>query len=211
MGELRCVDGSLLEVAAVPCHDRAGRPYDVTLRLVRDRQPFAVVGQRCRHQLATLAARVQSAREDPEQVSCWPDPDDRFPSAGFAQSSARPPQAGSDTRRGSHSLPGLAWFQPGEHEYFTLRSRDRGDLPGTGEVRCVLRSTARWHCEPGTRGGPASGYWQLSRRAVLEAWGDSGTGVRAVLTSAELVTFLDTVLREPDGTATAGSSVAAES
>src|SRR5215469_7462223 len=82
MGELRCVDGSLLGVAAVPCHDRLGRPYDLTLRLVRDSQPFAIVGQRCGHQLASLAAQVKAAREDPEQARSWPDPDDRFPVPG---------------------------------------------------------------------------------------------------------------------------------
>src|SRR6266700_2341779 len=228
MGELRCVDSSLLGVAAVPCRDRAGRPYDVTLRLVLDRQPFAIVGQRCGHQLAALAAQVQAAREDPAQQSCWPDPDDRFPVPGEAGGPAGSP----------------AGFQPGEREYFTLRSRDRGDLPGGGEIRCLLRSSAHWlpaappparpaparpaPARPGVGGaasspggpvrspggpvrspggpvrspggpvpapgGAAPGHWRLSRRAVLEAWGDSGTGVRAVLTSAELVTVLDTVL-----------------
>ena len=79
MGELRCVDGSLLGVAAIPCHDQAGVPYEVTLRLALDRQPFAIVGQRCGHQLAALAAQVQAAREDPGQACLWPDPDDRFP------------------------------------------------------------------------------------------------------------------------------------
>ncbi len=128
MGELRCVDSSLLGVAAVPCRDRAGRPYDVTLRLVLDRQPFAIVGQRCGHQLAALAAQVQAAREDPAQQSCWPDPDDRFPVPGEAGGAAGSP----------------AGFQPGEREYFTLRSRDRGDLPGGGEIRCLLRSSAHW-------------------------------------------------------------------
>ena len=90
MGELRCVDGSLLGVAAIPCHDQAGRPYEVTLRLVLDRQPFAIVGQRCGHQLAALAAQVQAARDDPGQACLWPDPDDRFPvpadSGGCAES-----------------------------------------------------------------------------------------------------------------------------
>jgi hypothetical protein len=117
-----------------------------------------------------------------------------------------------------------------------LRSRDRGDLPGTGELRCVLRSTAVWQGEcmgtghhreaaphrhhtsypvPGQRiwparrpaGGP--GRWNLSRRAFIEAWGDDGVGVRAVLTSAELVAFLDTVLREPESPESAGTGASA--
>lgn len=226
MGELRCVDGSLLGVVAIPCHDQAGQPYEVTLRLALDRQPFAVIGQRCGHQLAALAAEVQAARADPEQVSCWPDPDDRFPVPADAIWSARARPLTAPTARAANSAqsaalpaawpqaarvgPGaLAGFQPGESEYFTLRSKDREDLPGRGEMRCVLRSSAQWHsgATAPCRAGP--GHWQLSRRAVLEAWGDGGTGVRAVLTSAELVMFLDTVLSEPDGTALAGQPPAA--
>jgi len=182
MGELRCVDGSLLGVAAVPCRDRLGQQYDLTLRLLKDSRPFAIVGQRCGHQLASLAAEVQAAREDPEQARSWPDPDDRFP----APAADRP-------------VGVRAVFEPGEREYFTLRSQDRTDLPGNGEIRCVLRSTAHWHTDTGITSEVSRGYWRLRRRAVLEAWGERGTGVRAVLTSAELVMFLDTVLKEPDG------------
>ncbi|HWF79961.1 MAG TPA: hypothetical protein VN695_05200 [Streptosporangiaceae bacterium] len=185
MGELRCVDGSLLGVVAVPCRDRLGRLYDLTLELVRDSQPFAIVGQRCGHQLASLAAQVQAAREDPRQARSWPDPDDRFPVPGAT-----------------------AMFEPGDNEYFTLRSQGRADLPGNGEMRCVLRSTARWLSDTGITSGASRGHWQLRRRAVLEAWSDRGTGVRAVLTSAELVVFLDTVLKEPDRAVTAGPSPA---
>src|ERR1022692_4036962 len=291
MGELRCVDGSLLGVAAIPCLDQAGLPYEVTLRLMRDRQPFAIVGQRCGHQLAALAAQVQAAREDPDLACLWPDPDDGFPvpadagggaegirapsvqlvrlagntpldsADGFADLAVdpsaasqygaqhaptqhaptqhaptqhaptqhAPTQRGGDQKRGSDesgviqhpgprstgahyspgALPGLAGFQPGEREYFTIRSRDRGDLPGSGEVRCLLRSSAHWHSDARTPGSNSPGCWKLSRRAVLEAWGDCGTGVRAVLTSSELVTFLDNVLSEPDGTALAGTPAAA--
>jgi hypothetical protein len=178
MGQLRCVDGSLLGVAAVSCRDRLGRQYDLTLELVRDSQPFAIVGQRCGHQFASLAAEVQAAREDPEQVRSWPNPDDRFPA----------PAAGGARE--------AAMFEPGESEYFTLRSQDRADLPGNGEVRCLLRSIARWQPDTPVTSGVSRGHWRLRRRAVLEAWGERGTGVRAVLTSAELVAFLDTVLRE---------------
>src|SRR5215469_15423862 len=135
MGELRCVDGSLLSVAAVPCCDRLGRPYELTLELARDTQPFAIVGQRCGHELATLAAQVQAAREDPEQARSWPDPDDRFPVPG---ATSLPPPA-SDRRADA-----AAMFEPGEREYFTLRSQDHADLPGNGEMRYLLRSTARW-------------------------------------------------------------------
>src|SRR5580704_2391819 len=199
MGELLCVDGSILSVAAVACRDRAGQAYEITLELARDAAPFAAVGERCGYRLAQLAEGVRAARRDPEQTALWPDPDDRFP---------------GPARRQDH--------RPGESEYFSLRSRDRGDLAGAGELRCILRASADWvgppfHRDgppgpPGPRGGagdrfrrePAGGAWRLTRRAVLEAWGADGIGVRAVLTSAELVTFLDTVLREPGGAAVAG-------
>ncbi|HUB41321.1 MAG TPA: hypothetical protein VMA72_20960 [Streptosporangiaceae bacterium] len=262
MGQLRCVDGSVLSVQAVACRDSAGRPYEITLRLARNSVPFAAVGQRCGYQFSELAERVSAARLDPEQAAAWPDPDDRFPGARGG------PEAGC---------------LPGEHEYFTLRSRDRSDLPGAGELRCVLRSTAVWHGEcpgtghhrdatshlhqgqhgqhgqqgqhgahgfaghepllqnallqnaqlqnaepqgggvaqapgpqavPGQRISPARrpaggpGRWHLTRRAFIEAWGDDGVGVRAVLTSAELVAFLDTVLREPENPESAGAGAA---
>ncbi|HTS98014.1 MAG TPA: hypothetical protein VMI33_15495 [Streptosporangiaceae bacterium] len=175
MGELRCVDGSVLTVVAVACRDRTGRPYEITLDLRRGRRPFASVGERCGFRLAQLAAGVTEARADPAQALAWPDPDDRFPGPG-------PPGEG---------------FRPGEREYFSLRAREPGDLPGRGELRCVLRDSAEWRGgEP--QGAGRAGGWCLTRRAVIEAWGTDGTGLRAVLTSAELVTFLDTVLKEPD-------------
>ncbi len=258
MVALRCVDGSVLSVHAVNCRDAVGRPYEITLRLARDCVPFAAVGQRCGYQFAELAERVSAARADPEQAAAWPDPDDRFPGACGGPEPGR---------------------LPGDHEYFTLRSRERSDLPGGGELRCVLRSTAVWlgecmgtgyhgepaahgqfphqgqhglaghhlaqhalagqhpaqhglpgqhqdqqglpappagpHGVPGQRTWPArrpaggAGRWHLTRRAFIEAWGDGGVGVRAVLTSAELVAFLDTVLTEPGSPEAADAAVSA--
>jgi hypothetical protein len=210
MGELRCVDGSVLSVEPVSCHDRAGRPYEITLSLTRDSVPFAAVGQRCGYQLAQLAERISAARGDPAQAAAWPDPDDRFPVPGAGESAVAsggaPPAMSAAGLRAASDVPG-------DHEYFALRSRDRVDPPGTGELRCVLRSSAVWLGEcagtgqrmppPRQRAGqrpparpPVAGHggWRLTRRAVIEAWGASGEGVRAVLTSAELVAFLDTVL-----------------
>jgi hypothetical protein len=191
MGAILCVDGSVLTVTAVACRDRTGKPYEVTLELTRDREPFATVGERCGHQLSALAARVSAAREDPEQAGAWPDPDDRFP-------------AGPETTQ---------CYPPGECEYLSLRSRDLSDPAGAGEFRCTLRASAEWL---GDRGGHGPfrlpdrrGGWRLTRRALIEAWGAGGIGVRAVLTSAELVTFLDTVLRESGGAALAGAGAGA--
>src|SRR5215469_1805575 len=222
MGALHCVDGSVLSVEAVNCRDRAGQPYEITLNLARDAVPFAAVGQRCGYQLAQLAERVTAARDDPQLAAAWPDPDDRFPAPDLAgrddsQALGREqlqPECG-EPLAGGHP----ARYLPGDHEYFALHSRDRTDPPGSGELRCVLRSSAVWvgecagtgaHAQPGQRVLPAQrtssarhpsgghGRWQLTRRAVIEAWGTSGIGVRAVLTSAELVAFLDTVLTEPE-------------
>jgi len=216
MGELRCVDGSVLTVVAVACHDRAGTPYEITLDLRRGRRPFASVGERCGFRLAQLAASVTAAREDPEQATAWPDPDDRFPEPRpWAPPGRLPePDARSDglepigvwgVPRARCTVPGRdpageagrAGFRPSEREYFSLRSRDPGDLPGNGEFRCVLRDSAEWLGGRGPGAGGQPGGWRLTRRAVIEAWGADGIGLRAVLTSAELVTFLDTVLKEP--------------
>jgi hypothetical protein len=220
-------------------------PYEITLDLRRGRKPFASIGERCGFRLSQLAASVTAAREDPAQAVAWPDPDDRFPEPG---------------QPGSPGRVSRLEFRPGEREYFSLRSRERSDLPGSGEFRCVLRDSAVWLDQRWLSGGreppgavspghpgavrpghpgavgpghpgavgpghpgavgpghpgavrPGSGQpggWSLTRRAVIEAWGADGIGVRAVLTSAELVTFLDTVLREPGGAAVAASASAA--
>jgi hypothetical protein len=205
-------------VTALTCSDRLGVPYEITLDLRRGRKPFASIGERCGFRLSQLAASVTAAREDPAQAVAWPDPDDRFPEPG-------PPGSPGQARSPE--------FRPGEREYFSLRSRERSDLPGSGEFRCVLHESAAWLDEQGPSSGrgrpglvspgypgsvrpglpgsvrPGSGGWSLTRRAVIEAWGAAGIGVRAVLTSAELVTFLDTVLREPGGAAVAASASAA--
>ena len=178
-------------MVAVACSDRRGTPYEITLDLRRGRRPFASVGERCGFRLSRLAASVTAAREDPEQAAAWPDPDDRFPEPG--------PRPGGGVGAG---------FRPAEREYFLLRSRNPDDLPGSGEFRCVLRDSAEWLGRPGPRAQSQPGGWRLTRRAVIEAWGADGIGLRAVLTSAELVTFLGTVLREPAGAAAAARAPA---
>ena len=129
----------MLSVTAVACRDRAGQPFEITLSLARDSVPFASVGQRCGHQLAQLAGQLTDARLDPEQAAAWPDPDDRFPAPAASALATDVSEAGPAAGPGQ-----LGSYLPGETEYFALRSRDRADLPGTGELRCVLRSSAVW-------------------------------------------------------------------
>ncbi len=86
---------------------------------------------------------------------------------------------------------------PGDHchrepELFAFRYRDRDDVASTGELRCTLRTTAHWI------GGQQGGTWRRARRAVVEAWGSGGRGVRAVLTSSELAGFLEELLSEAE-------------
>jgi hypothetical protein len=177
VAELRCVDGSRLEVIMVPSRDRGGTPYEVTLELRRDGRSFGAVGERCGYFLATLARRVSAARVDgsPEARS-WPDGADRFPDPA-------PADAGT---------PGGDRLVSREPELFAFRRRERTDTAGAGELRCTLRTSCVWLSGPGDRGGE----WRRSRRAVVEAWGSDGHGVRAVLTSEELADFLSTLVYE---------------
>jgi hypothetical protein len=169
VGELRCVDGSLLGVAPLLCRDRGGAPFEITLELRRDGRPFGAVGERCGYFLATLAARLAAARtEGSPQARQWPDPDDRFPDAA------------------ARATPAAA--RPGERELFTFRRRDRGDVAGSGELRCSVRTSSTWVI------GRPGGRWELARRAIVEAWGSTGSGIRAVLTSGQLAGFLADVL-----------------
>jgi hypothetical protein len=178
VGELRCADGSQLDVIPVPARDRDGTPYEITLRLTRDGDAFGSVGERCGYFLATLARRLEDARRaGSPQARAWPDEDDRFPDPPL-QAALRTCDAGR--------------LLPREPELFAFRHRDRGDLETDGELRCALRTSSAWLHGRAAHGGG----WRLSRRAVVEAWGAGGGGVRAVLTSAELARFLDALVRE---------------
>ncbi|WP_433219427.1 hypothetical protein [Microtetraspora malaysiensis] len=64
----------------MPCRDRLGVPYEVTLDLYRDGLPYGTVGERCGWFLARLARVIADARADGgPQAGEWPDPEDRFP------------------------------------------------------------------------------------------------------------------------------------
>ncbi|MEV0148524.1 MULTISPECIES: hypothetical protein [unclassified Nonomuraea] len=81
-----------------------------------------------------------------------------------------------------------------DSELFVFRYRTRSSVVGGGELRCQLRTIPLW--VPG-RGRP--GRWRLTRRAFVEAWGTGGVGMRAVLTSAELASFVHALVAEADG------------
>ena len=78
------------------------------------------------------------------------------------------------------------------HEELALRNRDPDDLASTGELRVTLEEQRTWL--PATRDQP--GRWRIDCCAVLQAWGSSGFGVRAVLASEQLLAFLDALLAE---------------
>lgn len=189
MASVGCLDGSRLGVEPVPVLDRDGLPYEVSLRLTRDGVLFGDVGERCGFFLATARGRVRQARsaDDP----AWPDPDDRFPGSTVREG------LGAwvvDEHLGTDVLARVERYLPRDHELFAFRRRDPDDVAGAGELRASVRTERSW---VPVRGDEASrGRWRTGRRAELEAWGDGGTGIRAVLTSGELLVFLDELLAE---------------
>ncbi|QFY12763.1 hypothetical protein GBF35_44855 [Nonomuraea phyllanthi] len=78
-----------------------------------------------------------------------------------------------------------------DSELFSFRYRTRAGLVGGGELRCQLRTIPVWQA--------ARGEWRLTRRAYVEAWGMTGVGMRAVLTSAELSVFVRGLVDEAEG------------
>ena len=145
MGALRCVDGSVLSVEPVSCRDQ-GRSA------LRDHAQSgqglgAVRGGRPALRLSAIGASRAHQRSPARSRA----------GGGLAGSGRQVPRPGGRAVKGQHSAAGAdapagghdrsaqaAGYLPGDHEYFTLRSRDRADLPGTGELRCVLRSSAVW-------------------------------------------------------------------
>lgn len=77
-----------------------------------------------------------------------------------------------------------------DSELFSFRYRTRAGRGG-GELSCQLRTIPMWQ--------PAQGEWRLTRRAYVEAWGVTGVGMRAVLTSAELSVFVRGLVNEAEG------------
>ena len=188
MATLTCADGRVLGVVPVPVTDRHGVPYEVTLRMTLDGAPFGDVGERCGYFLAALAVRVAAARAE---GSPRPAPGRRRTASrrrtceGGLRSWAR--DAGEDP---DEAWAAFAHYVPREHELFAFRHRDPDDLLSTGELRAGVRTERVYQPVRGAAvselGGPPPGRWRLTRRAVVEAWGSGGQGVRAVLDSGGL-------------------------
>ena len=181
MAGLVCVDGRTLDVLPVPCVDRDGVPYEVTLRLERDGEVYGEVGERCGFFLATTTARLRAAREAGGE----------YPACGLEaglRAWAVDRQLDSD-----EAWAGFERYVPRDRELFCFRARDPDDLTTAGELRVVLRHERTWD-PPGADGG--RGRWRLRSRAVVEAWGSNGAGVRAVVDSAGLLAFLEQLLRD---------------
>ena len=180
MADVRCVDGSLLQVQPVPVRDRDGVPYEVTLLLLRDGAPFGAVGERCGYFLASTAARLRAARSAslPFPVSSV--------EAGLRA------WARDEDRPVEQTWAVLQRYLPRDRELFAFRSRDPDDLTAVGELQVRLDVLQRWAA--GHDG--AAGQWQLRPVADLRAWGTAGLGVRAALTSDELAAFLEALVAE---------------
>src|SRR3954468_1593520 len=175
---IRCVDGSTLEVRPVAVLDLDGAPYEVTLQLLRDGEPFGDVGERCGYFLSGTARRLRAARaQDPES----------FPSSSV-EAGIRS-YAVDETADPTRVWSALSRYLPRDRELFAFRARDPDD-PGTvGELRAGLQEERTWLPGP-------PGRWRIDCRAVLEAWGTGGVGVRAVLSSEQLQGFLDALVAD---------------
>ncbi|MFI0432226.1 MAG: hypothetical protein ACH36H_03685 [Candidatus Nanopelagicales bacterium] len=196
MADVTCVDGQVLSVIPEAVLDRDDVPYEMTLRLSRDGEPFGVVGERCGYFLATVANRLSKAAEQSGPVAddglgvVWGDPDDRFPPSSM--------ESGVRAWAAERGLPpDEAWaelmrYLPRERSLFSFRRRDPDDPARLAELRCSLRTSKVWVAtdERGT------GRWKLRERALLDAWGESGHGLRATLTAPELLAFLRLLLAQ---------------
>lgn len=161
--------GGVLEVRPVPVLARDGVAYEATLELRLDGEAFGAVGERCAWFVASAAARVR---------------------AGDLTSTL---EAGFTAWASGAGLDG-AWEQasrrlPRDRELLALRSRDPDDLTGAGELRVALHRRRAF----------AAGAWTTTDVAVLDAWGDGGRGVRAVLDLPALGAFLDALVADLAG------------
>lgn len=173
MARVRCVDGAVLTVLPVPVLDRHDVPYEVTLRLLLDDQPFGEVGERCGYFLASTASRLRAARTAGGEF-----PDSSLEAGLQAWA--------GDTGADATATQELLRYLPRDRELFCFRARDPDDLSTVGELRATLREERQWE---------ASG-WTVRCLTALEAWGEGGRGVRALLDSDRLLAFLESLVQD---------------
>ena len=171
MAQVRCAGGQVLDVRPVPVLDRTGAPYETTLLLALDGRAFGAVGERCWGALRALAARLAADAEPAgtaEHVRAW------------ARDHGQDPD---------EAWRGLRPHLPRDTELLSLRARDPDDVTSAGELRAVLGHVRTWDDDAG---------WSGRTEVVLQAWGDDGTGVRAVLDLPGLRALLADLLVECD-------------
>ena len=177
MAEVVCVDGSVLTLLPVAVVDRSGAAYEMTLRLLRDGAPFGEVGECSGWRLSRTAAQLRELQERHGP--------DAFPPDAYAAVLDEGLVADGDRVV-------LRRLLPRDRELLCLRARDPDDGDPSGELRLWVREDRTWH--DGRDG--ARGRWSVRARAVVDAWGSAGTGVRAVLDGPALLRLLDGLLGE---------------
>ncbi len=197
VADVLCVDGlTVLTILPEPVLDRDDVPYEMALRLLRDGAPFGVVGERCGFFLANLTSRLERAVHEAGPMADdgvgerWNDPADRFPPSSM-EAGVRA-WAADHGQSGSEAWSTLARYLPRERSLFSFRRRDPDDPARLAELRCSLRTSKSWVASD-QRG---LGRWVLRERAVLDAWGDTGQGLRAMLTAPELLDLLRLLLTQ---------------
>lgn len=179
MAQVTCRDGSVLEIRPVPACARDDVAYEVTLQLVRDGVPFGEVGERCGWFLSQAAARLREAHDAGSGCTT------SSLEAGVRQWAVR---TGADPDR---AWVGMEPYLPRDRELVACRSRDPDDVAAHGELRIELRCERTW--QPADDG---RGRWVVADTAVVDAWGDSGVGVRAVLGADDLLDLLERLVHE---------------
>jgi hypothetical protein len=177
VAEVVCVDGSVLTLLPVHKLDRSGAAYEATLRLLRDGEPFGEVGECSAWRLARTAEQLRTA-----QAAGGPD---AFPPTALEAVLGHGLVQDGDTAV-------LRRLLPRDPELLSLRARDPDDDDRSGELRLWVREDRTWH----ERRDGAAGRWSLRARAVLDAWGSAGTGVRALLEGPALLRLLDRLVEE---------------
>lgn len=202
MPDVTCTGGAVLTVRPVPVRARDGVPYEVTLELLLDGAPFGQVGERCGGLLADAAHRLGAV----VPVST--------PAADVAAAARRlrgpvpvaPLEADGDAVARLHAdVPvstleavvvaaggdwsALAPHLPRDRELFALRARDPDDVPCAGALRALLDVVRTW----------TGRTWSTRVQVRLEAWGDDGRGVSALLDLEQARALVDGVLGEAAG------------